>query len=225
MNEKHVALLYGQAGSGKTVNSVRVPGKTLLLSSDFSAVVLKQFPDCKADVEEVVHWVDKDASGKPQKCFREQFEKAVDSKMYDNIVIDNLTDLFDLAVLEYDESGHYADPRKYYLIIYQQIRRLVRYANSCGCNVIFTAWEETDQVPLSSGEVVARIRPKLSMKILDSVLGLCQVIGHVEHAKDKTGKERWYYSYNGSQQMYAKDQLYLRKSGLPENLFKGEEKK
>lgn len=224
MSETHVALLYGQAGSGKTVNSVRVPGRTLLLSSDFSAVVLKQFPDCKAVVENVHHWTETDKAGKEQLCFRQQFEKAVDSKKYDNIVIDNLTDLFDLAVLEYDESGRYNDPRKYYLIIYQQIRRLVRYANGCGCNVIFTAWEETDEIPLSTGEIVVRVRPKLSMKILDSVLGLCQIVGHVEHAKDKNGVERWYYAYNGSQRMYAKDQLYLRKSGLPENLFKGDKK-
>ena len=33
------AIIYGAPGTGKTVNSTLVPGKTLLLSSDNSAII------------------------------------------------------------------------------------------------------------------------------------------------------------------------------------------
>ena len=37
------AIIFGAPGSGKTVNATLVPGKTLLLCSDNSAVVLNHF--------------------------------------------------------------------------------------------------------------------------------------------------------------------------------------
>jgi hypothetical protein len=61
-----VMCLYGQPGSGKTVNATRLPGKSLLISSDNSAIVLKNFErpnltvkEAKKKAEEIVKKVKK----------------------------------------------------------------------------------------------------------------------------------------------------------------------
>ena len=47
------AILYGAPGSGKTINATRLPGKSLLLSSDNSALVLKNFDRPNLTIKEV----------------------------------------------------------------------------------------------------------------------------------------------------------------------------
>ena len=48
------ALIYGAPGSGKTINTTRIPGKTLLLSSDNSARVLNNFDRPNLTVKEAM---------------------------------------------------------------------------------------------------------------------------------------------------------------------------
>ena len=91
------ALLYAPAGGGKTVNSTRVlapkRGKNLLICTDNSSIVLRNFDRKNLTITEV-HSVDE---------FLQAYHKACDSKQYDNIILDNLSDLFDMWIL--DPSG------------------------------------------------------------------------------------------------------------------------
>ena len=75
-----------------------------------------------------------------RESLRKQFEKSNPIKKDDNIIVDNISDVFDLAVLEMDASGRYNDPRKYYLLIYNDLKRLAREAQNADCDVIFTCW-------------------------------------------------------------------------------------
>lgn len=222
------ALVYCQSGGGKTVNSTLVKvgkrGKNLLLCSDNSQVVLNNFERPNLDQEIIEHWLDKDPSGKAQVSFNEQFERAVDSQKYDTIIVDNVSDLFDMAILEMDDSGRYKDMRQAYQLVYQNLKRLVRRAGQVDCNVIFTAWHEMSEISLQSGERTTRISPKLPMKILDNFLGLCNIVAYI-NTVEKDGNKRWYYVLEGSQTLYAKDQLHCRKSCLPEDIFSGGNKK
>lgn len=221
-----VGLIYGQAGAGKTVNSCRVNtrkrGKNVLLNSDYSNVVLNNFDEIKktTDIIEIKHWVEKDLKGVAQDNFINQFKEVANSNKYDCIIVDNLTDLFDMAVNEMAEFPKH-DGRHDYLVIYQQMKRLVRLANQVDCNVLFTAWELVDDVPLATGELVKRVRPQLQAKIVDQIVGLSQVVGRVCH----TENGQYFYDYRGSVSMYAKDQLFLRQLGKPENIFDGKEEK
>ena len=220
------ALVYCQSGGGKTVNSTLVKvgkrGRNLLLCSDNSQVVLKNFDRPNLDTEVIEHWMDKDPKGKAQENFNDQFERAVDSQKYDTIIIDNISDLFDLAILELDESGRYKDMRQAYQLVYQNLKRLVRKAGQVDCNVIFTAWTELDEITLSDGQKATCTRPKLPMKILDNFLGLCNIVAKI-NAIEKNGEKRWYYWLEGSETLYAKDQLHCRKTCLPEDIFSGKE--
>ena len=220
------ALIYAQSGGGKTCNATLVKtgkrGKNLLLCSDNSHVVLKNFERPNLDIEAVEHWMDTDAAGKTQTHFNEQFEDAVASQKYDNIIVDSLSDIFDLAILELEASGRYRDMRQAYSLVYQNLKRLARIAGQVDTNVIFTAWHDMTEISLPTGEKAMRISPKLPAKILDNVLGLCNIVAYITTA-EKDGTKRWYYHLEGSPTLYAKDQLHCRKNCLPEDIFTGKE--
>ena len=130
-------------------------------------------------IEVIEHWLDKDNMEKNQNCFIKQFDKAVDSNLYDNIIVDNISDLFELAILEYDASGKIKDMRQAYMIIYQELKRLARRAAQVDCNVIFTAWTDLQEISLPDGTRTVRTQPKLPNKILDIFLGLTQVVAYI----------------------------------------------
>ena len=225
-SESNVALVYAKSGGGKTVNSTLVRtgkrGKNLLLCSDNSYVVLRNFPRPNLDIETIEHWMDETPTGKKQEHFNDQFEKAVASKQYDNIIVDNVSDLFDMAILEMDASGRFKDMRQAYQLVYQNLKRLVRKAGEVDCAVIFTAWSDLTEITLTTGQKAQLTSPKLPMKILDNFLGLCNIVAHVSTA-EKNGETRYYYHLVGSEVMYAKDQLHNRKTCLPEDIFTGKE--
>lgn len=217
------ALIYAPSGGGKTVNATLVKGKrNILLCSDNSHIVLNNFKRENLDIEVVEHWLDKDKIGKPQTCFIKQFEAAVESKKYDNIIVDNISDLFDMAILELDDSGKYKDMRQAYMLVYQELKRLARKAAQVSCNVIFTAWTDLQEIMLPDGQRATRTQPKLPNKILDNFLGLTQIVAFVNTA-DRNGQKAWYYSLEGSPVLYAKDQAFCRKSCMPEDLFDGKQ--
>lgn len=219
------ALIYAPSGGGKTVCSTLVTapkrGKNLLLCSDNSHIVLNNeaFKRPNLTVEVISHWLSRSATGEPQKYFTQQFEDAVNTQQYDTIIVDNISDIFDMAILEFDEHGKIKDPRQYYQIVYQELKRLARKAAQVDCNVLFTAWTDLQNIPAITGEFVMRTQPKLPNKILDNFLGLTQIVGYVTTANDSHGNRRWYYHLEGAPSMYAKDQAFNRKHCLPENIF------
>ena len=203
-----VMCLYGQPGSGKTVNSTRLPGKTLLISSDNSALVLRNFER-------------PDLTVKPASSFKEfvdAFEAATKSKQYDNIVVDCLTDLIDAYIVEIREKGFSGDIRQHYMAIYTKVKFLVRQSAFCGTNCVFNCWEDIETVTLPSGEIVNRVSPMLPAKIKQQVCGLCNIVAYVT-SKEHNGEKKWYYVTEGKPTIMAKDQLFMRKSCLPENAF------
>lgn len=204
------AIIYGAPGSGKTINATRIPGKSLLLSSDNSARVLDNFERPDLTVKEVRNF----------KEFVDEFEKATTSKQYDNIIVDCLTDLIDSFITEIREKGVSGDIRQHYLAIYTKVKFLVRKAAFCDTNVVFTCWEDSEVGELTSGEMARCVSPMLPAKIKQQVCGLCNVVGRVSSAIDKNGNRQWYFfTEAGKETIMAKDQLYLRKSCMPEHLF------
>ena len=203
------AIVYGAPGSGKTVNTTRIPGTTLLLSSDNSALVLNNFDRPNLTVKEVKNF----------KEFVDAFEAATASKQYDNIIVDCLTDLIDAYIVEIREKGFSGDIRQHYLAIYTKVKYLVRKAAFCDTNCVFNCWEDMEAVTLPSGEVVNRVSPMLPAKIKQQVCGLCNIVAYVSSAHDKQGNRQWYFIIEGVPTMMGKDQMYLRKNCLPEDIF------
>ena len=207
--------LYGQPGSGKTCNATRLPGKSLLISSDNSALVLKNFDRPNLTIKEV----------KDFKEFADAFEEATGSKQYDNIIVDCLTDLIDGFITAIRENGFSGDIRQQYLAIYTKVKFLVRKAAFCDTNVVFNCWEDMEMVTLPTGEVVNRVSPMLPAKIKQQVCGLCNIVAYVTSANDSKGVKQWFYITEGTPTIMAKDQLFLRKSCMPEHAFTAPAKK
>ena len=203
------AIIYGAPGTGKTVNSTLVPGKTLLLSSDNSAVVLNNFKREDLTVKPVATFKD----------YLDEFEKATTSKQYDTIITDCLTDIIDGFIVECRESKAFNDIRQAYMLVYTKVKALARKAAYCGTDCIFNCWEDVEEITTASGEVKNRLSPMLPSKIKQQVCGLCNVIAYVTTAIDKDGNKRWYYVTEARDTLMAKDQLGCAKSLMPENLF------
>lgn len=203
------AIVFGAPGSGKTVNSTLVPGKTLLISSDNSAVVLKNFERKDLTVKSVATF----------KEFVAEFEDATETHKYDNVIVDCLTDIIDAFVVECREAGTFGDIRQAYMAVYTKVKYLVRKAAHCQSNVILNCWEDVQEISLPSGEIVNRLSPMLPAKIKQQVCGLCNVIAYVTTANDKNGKKRWYYITEATPALMVKDQLACRKTLMPEDIF------
>ena len=207
--------VYGPPGSGKTVNTTRLPGKNLLLSSDNSALVLRNFDRPNLTVKEV----------KSFKEFVDSFNEATSAKKFDNIIVDCLTDIIDAYIVEIRVKGFSGDIRQYYLNVYTTVKDLVRKAAYCATNVVFNCWDDMTEKTLPTGEIVNYLSPAIPLKIKNNVCGLCNIVAYVTTALDKQGNKQWYFVTEGSPAMMAKDQLYMRKNCLPEDAFKAPEVK
>lgn len=208
------ALIYCQSGGGKTCNSTLVAapnrGKNLLICSDNSSIVLNNFERPSLTIENVT----------TVKDFVDCYQTGYNAKQYDNIILDNLSDLMDMWLLELDAAGKIKDIRQQYQLVYQSLKRLSRESTMLDCNTIFTAWSDNVQVTLpATGEMVIRLQPKIPAKILDNVCGLMNVVAYINTATDKNGNKRWYYVTEASPTLMAKDQIACRKSCMPESLF------
>lgn len=205
------AIIFAPPGGGKTVNATFVPGKTLLLSSDNSAVVLNNFERKNLNVQEVATFKD----------FLNHFEEATQSKQYDTIIVDCLTDLIDGFIVECRENKTFQDIRQAYMLVYTKVKALARSAAHCGTNVIFNCWEDSEEIATPSGEIKTRFSPMLPAKIKQQVCGLCNVIAYVTTATDKDGNKQWYYITEPRDTLMVKDQISCRKYCKPEDLFGG----
>ncbi len=206
-----VGLVFGPPGSGKTINTTLVPGKTLLLSSDNSAIVLNNFKRENLTIKEVTSF----------KEYIALFDAATESKQYDTIITDCLTDLIDGYIVECRENKIFADVRHAYLLIYTKVKALVRRAAYCGTNCIFNCWEDAEEITTPSGEIKRRLSPMLPAKIKQQVCGLCNVIAYITTATDKDGAKRWFYVTEPRDTLMVKDQIFCRASCLPEDIFSG----
>jgi phage nucleotide-binding protein len=128
-------------------------------------------------------------------------------------------------LLELDASGKFKDFRQAYQLVYQSLKRLTRESTTLDCNTIFTAWCDTVDFPLPTGEIVTRLQPKLPPKILDNICGLMNVVAYINTGTDKEGNKRWYFVTEETPSLYAKDQIACRKNCMPEDIFTVEVKK
>lgn len=207
------ALIFTQSGGGKTVNSTLVTapkrGKNLLICTDNSSIVLQNFKRPNLEIYNVSN----------VKQFVDAYRTGYESKKFDNIIPDNLSDLIDMWLLELDDSGKFKDFRQAYQVVYQSLKRLSRESTTLDCNTIFTAWLDIVEITLPTGEVISRMQPKIPAKILDNICGLMNVVGYINTATDKDGNKRWYYVTEGKPTLMAKDQIACRKSCMPEDIF------
>lgn len=206
------AIVYAPSGGGKTVNSTLVKtgkrGKNLLICTDNSSIVLQNFQRPNLEIVNVNSTAE----------FIKEYTQARNSKHFDNIIGDNLSDLTDMWLLELQDSNKFKDIRMAYGFVYNELKRLTRSSTDPESNTIFTCWSDLIEVPQPNGETIYRYVPKIREKIRDNICGLMNVIAFVTTA-EKDGKKVWYYVTAGSPSLMAKDQIACRASCMPEDIF------
>ena len=209
---KGTYLIYGPPGMGKTTALKYLPGKTLVLDVDRTSKVLK---GCKnIDIAEVdnintfQHWTN---------ILKDMVENKEKYAIYDNIAVDNVSELERCILSDLGSQGKNKGVPAQGDYQYMQFKLVnsLRYMKNVGSNLIWTAWEATDLYQDSSGQQFNRSFPQINQKIINNVLGLCDVVGRLMINNEG---ERG-FALTATNSTFAKNQLDNRKGCLQNELI------
>jgi phage nucleotide-binding protein len=207
---KATYLLYGPPGMGKTSTIKYLPGKTLVLDVDRTSRVLKGQENIDiAYVDNTDTW---EFWGKLIVDLENNYKG-----VYDNIVVDNISELERCLLSDLGSKGKNKGVPSQADYQYMQFRIVnsLRYMKNLGVNLVWTAWESDDLYIDSSGQQYNRSYPQINRKIMNNVLGLCDVVGRLLINSD--GERGFILSATNS--TYAKNQLDGRKGCLQGELI------
>lgn len=205
-------LIYSPPGMGKTSTIKYLEGKTLYVPLDKTHSVLKGQENI--DIVEF----NSHRAWEEWNSLMIDLSKA-DLSKYDNLVFDNISELTRSMLANLGRDGK--NNRVPSMANYQQIDFFiidsVRFIQTLGKRVVFTAWETTDKWELPSGQAVNRAYPEMRDKILNNFMGLCQVVGKlvINPETQKRG-----FLLEPTDYLFAKNQLDNRKACAQEDIFK-----
>ena len=211
------ALLYCAPGVGKSTTlgliGEKSKGKTLVLDVDRTFVptmakdeVVHDFSKFEVlQVDNINTWTDWTKKLTDLKAAKE----AGKLTEYENICVDNISELERCILSDLGRQGKNKGVPAQADYQYMQFKLMdsLRFMKSLGLNVIWTAWETTEDYVTIEGTCYTRSYPKISKKIVDNVCGLCEIVGKIIVNKDG---ERGVVM-EATQNIYAKNQIDTRK--------------
>ena len=102
-----------------------------------------------------------------------------------------------------------------------QLVNSMRYMKAWGVNIVWTAWEDVRDIVQTDGTKYSQLIPKISVKVVDNICGLCDVVGKVFINKEG----RHGIALEAATGYYAKNQIDSRKACAVEDFVKFGEKK
>lgn len=219
--EKATYLLYANPGFGKTYALGYLPGKTLILDIDQSSSTLSNHPN----KENIDVW-QLDSSNMWQEWL-DVTSELVKNKVkyeaeYDNICVDNLTELFKAQLEDLGKKGNNSgvpSQANYQQSDFMNLRSL-RALNNIDCRIVLTAWESTMNFSDVNGQMFTKFVPDIREKIINNYLGLCDVVARLVVSEDKDGNRKRGFALQPTQSVQAKNRLDDRKGCLVNELIK-----
>src|SRR5690606_8514498 len=131
---------------------------------------------------------------------------------YDNIAVDNVSELERCILSDLGSKGRNKGVPSQGDYQYMQFRLVnsLRYMKNLDCNIIWTAWETTDLYTTAEGQQFNRSYPQINGKILNNVLGLCDVVARLMI----NGEGQRGFVMTATNSIFAKNQLDDRKGCL-----------
>jgi len=207
---KATYLIYGNPGMGKTTSVKFFPGNTLVLDIDRTSHVLKGCENIDiCEVSNVETWSD---WGEIVAQIGKEY-----NGVYDNIVVDNISELERclLSALGKDGKNQGVPCQGDYQKMQFRLVNSLRYLKNLGSNIILTAWETTDLYTTPEGQQFNRSFPQLNGKVMNNIMGLCDVVARLMINKDG---ERG-FAMAPTNGVFAKNQLDDRKGCLQTQLI------
>lgn len=142
---------------------------------------------------------------------------------FDTIAVDNISELERCILSDLGNKGKNKGVPAQGDYQYMQFKLVnsLRTMKQLGVNVIWTAWEVTEQFTAPDGSQYSRLYPKMSLKIIDNICGLCDVVGKI--FVNKEGQHG--IMLDATQNIYAKNQIDSRKHCKVEEFTDWERKK
>ena len=202
-------LVYGKPGVGKTSLVRYLPGKTLVVPLDNSQRVLAGM-----DVDVIPF----DRNHPSESIIEAVVYLLENGKDYDNIIIDNLSafekDWF-VAEAKKSKSGLRNEIGDYSAWTNYAIR-MITQIYTVPANILVTAWETQKDITTDTGQNFAQYQPQIRDSIRDMIMGVSSLVGRMII---KPGTSERGLILEGSEGVYAKNQLDNRKGCLATDLF------
>lgn len=173
--QPYLYFVYGAGGTGKTSLLNQFEGKKLLMSFDMSTNVVRGRKDTDIGILE-------QADGPMiQELVQKMVARAVDSKKYDVICLDNMSSLQNLVLENID--GRSKDGRQNYQKLQLWFRQLGMYLRNSGVTVLATAHQIDNGGSLGNG----RFSPDMNDKTFNAFTSMFDFVGRI-YKKDGS---RW----------------------------------
>ena len=193
------ALIYAEAGKGKTTMVKTLKGRTLLLSVDGMYHVL-------ADLENVdIVTIDSKKAHDELTNFIKYVFKHKDQ--YENIVIDNLSTFQKMWLNERARETTSGNPEiQHYSIIDRIMFDTILSLKKLGKNLLVFAHEKQVEIVRQSGGTYTQFQPDI--RNLDAIMGITPIVGRlIIHQNKDTNENERIIVLQPTQATRAKDQL------------------
>lgn len=207
---KYRWLVYGTPGVGKTTLSKYLKGKTYLLSLDDS---FHRIDSWKGNDD--IWAIDPDKPIEDLNNFYDFF----DPSQYDNLVVDNISNLQKLFFIEKAKEtktgldNKMSDYNEWTTYLVRFIAGIFKW----NINILVTAWETQNKVTDPSGQEFMQYGPDARPNPRDYLMGNCDVVARMIQ-KPQSGERG--LIMQGSIDTYAKNRLDDRPGCKAEDFFK-----
>lgn len=233
-DQTYTAMLYCAPGVGKSTAIGLIAeaseGKTLVLDVDRTITKTLSKKEIVKDTSKIVMWqVDNINTFEDWTACMQELVDMRDSGELANagistIAVDNISELERCILSDLGMKGKNKGVPAQADYQYMQFKLVnsLRLMKSLGVNIVWTAWEDVRAIVAPDGTSYSQLIPKMSLKIVDNICGLCDVVGKI--FVNKEGQHG--VLLEAQQNIYAKNQIDSRKACKVEEFanFKKEDK-